>query len=125
MYREVVEQMLCDYENGKFSYYGQIAKRIGWDDRARTVDRYFIEIDEFFKNHLQPPFTSILVKKEDGIPGDGYFKEHYPHIYKEAEKKTDEEKDLFLIEFWWKTLDKFDIEKAKGLADMFFRQNEM
>ena len=99
IYKSVIER----FKEGKLTTYGEVADWLGKPKEAEFIDRYFIEIDEVFKENGQPPLSTLIINK-GGICGEGYFKEHFggdkrEHlvIWAEQVKKFDTVKALELI----------------------------
>jgi hypothetical protein len=100
---EIYRNLINRFKEGQLTTYGEVADWLGKPKEAEFIDRYFIEIDEIFKENGQPPLSSFIINTDKGICGDGYFKEHFG-----ADKR---ERDII----WIEQLQKFDTVKALEL----------
>ena len=71
-------------DGGKTTRYGEVAELLGCS--PRQADQYFVDIDDWFKDHNLPPFSTLVVNAETQMSGDGYYKYHYPELKTEKEK---------------------------------------
>jgi hypothetical protein len=75
MNEQVIRKVITNFQEGKFTRYGELAKLV--DCNPRQVESLFCDADELCKANGQPPISSLVVN-ENGICGDGYFKFHFP-----------------------------------------------
>ena len=99
IYKSVIER----FKEGKLTTYGEVADWLGKPKEAEFIDRYFIEIDEVFKENGQPPLSTLIINAKEGICGEGYFKEHFG---------TDKREHIVI---WAEQIQKFDTVKALEL----------
>ena len=69
----------------KLTTYGDVAEVIGCD--PRHADQYFTDIDDWFKEHNLPPFSTLVVNADSLMSGDGYYTYHYPELKKVEDKE--------------------------------------
>ncbi len=104
---EIYKALIERFKENKLTTYGQVADWLGKPKEAEFVDRYFIEIDEVFKENGQPPLSTLIINGKEGICGEGYFREHFGG--------DNREHDII----WFEQLERFDVAKALDLVEKF------
>ena len=104
---EIYKNILKRFERKEFTTYGEVAKWMNKPDEAEFIDRYFAEIDEWFKENGQPPLSTLIINADKGICGEGYFREHFGG--------DNREHDII----WFEELQRFDVAKALDLVEKF------
>ena len=104
---EIYRNIIKRFADVQFTTYGEVARWMNKPNEAEFIDRYFAEIDEWFKENGQPPLSTLIINADKGICGEGYFREHFGWDKREH--------DII----WLEQLQKFDVVKALDLVEKF------
>lgn len=66
--------------------YSELSNQIGGFPDQRNLDMYLGDLSWICKNYGMPLISSIVINKEEKMPGNGYFKEFFNNIKTKDER---------------------------------------
>ncbi|SFL48897.1 hypothetical protein SAMN05216390_13419 [Lachnospiraceae bacterium KH1T2] len=82
-----------DSENRGLITYGDLCKKLSFEMNPRTIERNLGDISFACKENYLPPISALVVNKDEGLPGAGFFAAYFPE--KKGVDRIDVWMDIF------------------------------